>query len=70
MQRWGKETQAAKFAECHCEVWRQLLCEQCGALGSALAKMKPLCRKHNVWEGIKIADLLLLSREAVLICRT
>lgn len=33
------------------------------------ALVKPLCRKRNVWEGIKIADLLLLGREAVLECR-
>lgn len=32
------------------------------------AIVKPLCRKCNVWEGIKIADLFLL-REAVLECR-
>lgn len=30
------------------------------------AIMKPLCRKHNVGEGIKIADVILLSKEAVL----
>lgn len=30
---------------------------------------KPLCTKCDAWEGIKIANLLLFSREAVLECR-
>lgn len=45
MQRWGKEIQAAEFAKCHSKEWRQLLCEQCEAFGSALGHHETTLQK-------------------------